>query len=405
MDKFRYKARSQTGEVVTDVIEAPNAEAVAVEIRRRHLYVTEIVKITDRASSFSNIFQESIGIYDVSVFCRQFATLLQAGVTLINSIEILVAQVEKPRFKNVLMEVSAKVREGNSLSSTMEKYPNVFPALLINMVAAGEAAGILDVVMERMATQMEKDYRMNQRFKNAMVYPAIVLSVAALSCGIIMKFVMPVFIGLFEELKIPLPGVTRAIIFVSKIVSEYWWLIIGGIFLFVLFYKHVLLKNSKFVLMQDRLFLHVPIFGTLYTKIIITRFSRTFASLSRAGVPILASLVIVARATGSVEAERILTEARGSLTQGGSLAEPMESSGLFPPMVVSLTRIGEETGRLDAMLDKVAEFYSNEVDDTISRLQTIMDPILIVILGFVIGTMAVGLLLPLFEIVTKVGQV
>ena len=405
MDKFRYKARSQTGEVVTDVIEAPNAEAVAVEIRRRHLYVTEIVKITDRASSFSNIFQENIGIYDVSVFCRQFATLLQAGVTLINSIEILGAQVEKPRFKNVLMEVSAKVREGNSLSSTMEKYPNVFPALLINMVAAGEAAGILDVVMERMATQMEKDYRMNQRFKNAMVYPAIVLSVAALSCGIIMKFVMPVFIGLFEELKIPLPGVTRAIIFVSKIVSEYWWLIIGGIFLFVLFYKHVLLKNSKFVLMQDRLFLHVPIFGTLYTKIIITRFARTFASLSRAGVPILASLVIVARATGSVEAERILTEARGSLTQGGSLAEPMESSGLFPPMVVSLTRIGEETGRLDAMLDKVAEFYSNEVDDTISRLQTIMDPILIVILGFVIGTMAVGLLLPLFEIVTKVGQV
>jgi type IV pilus assembly protein PilC len=236
-----------------------------------------------------------------------------------------------------------------------------------------------------------------------MVYPAIVLSVAAIVVAIIMTFVMPVFVGLFESLKIPLPIVTQIIIGLSNFVRNFWYLIVAVIIGGVFAYRQAL-KSENFRLWQDGVFLKVPIFGALYNKIIITRFSRTFASLSRSGVPILQGLAIVSRATGSLQAAKVLNEARISLTEGNSLSEPMEKSGLFPPMVISLTKIGEDTGSLDAMLDKVAEFYGAEVDDMVARMQTILDPILIVILGIVIGTLAVGLLLPMFEIVTKVGN-
>jgi type IV pilus assembly protein PilC len=330
--------------------------------------------------------------------------LLSAGVPLLNGVEIEAQQVEKKNFKIVLLDMSSKIKAGRSLSSVMEEYPGVFSDLLTNMVAAGETGGILETVMERMASQLEKDYRMNQKFKSAMIYPAIVLSVAAIVVAIITTFVMPVFVGLFESLHIDLPLITRFIIGISNFVRNFWYLIIAFIIVLIFAYRYAL-KSEDFRLWQDRLFLKIPVFGLLYNKIIITRFARTFASLSRSGVPILQGLAVVSKATGSLQAAKVLNEARISLTKGNSLSEPMEKSGLFPPMVISLTKIGEETGSLDAMLDKVAEFYGAEVDDMVARLQTILDPILIVILGIVIGTLAVGLLLPMFEVVTKVGNI
>jgi len=227
--------------------------------------------------------------------------------------------------------------------------------------------------------------------------------VAAIVVVIIMTFVMPVFVGLFESLKVPLPTITKVIIAISDFIRHFWYLIIAAIIGGIYAYKQAL-KSEHFRLWQDGIFLKIPVFGLLYNKIIITRFARTFASLSRSGVPILQGLAIVSRATGSLQAAKVLNEARISLTEGNTLSEPMEKSGLFPPMVISLTKIGEDTGSLDAMLDKVAEFYGNEVDDMVARMQTILDPVLIVILGIVIGTLAVGLLLPMFEIVTKVGN-
>ena len=244
---------------------------------------------------------------------------------------------------------------------------------------------------------------MNAKFKSAMIYPAIVLSVAAIVVAIIMMFVMPVFVGLFEQLKIELPFVTRVVIGISNFLGHYWYLVIAALIGLFLLYKWAGTKES-FRLWRDGVYLKVPIFGDLYNKIIITRFARTFASLSRSGVPILNAMTIVSKATGSLQAERVLNQARGSLRRGRTLADPMEASGMFPPIVISLVNIGEETGALDTMLDKVADFYGAEVDDTIGRLQTIMDPILIVVLGVIIGTLAVALLLPMFEIVTKVGS-
>ena len=403
MEQFKYKARKRDGAVVYGTVNAPNEAAVAAFIRKQDMYVAGI-EASKKKGLFSGVlFEESINLYDISIFARQFATLLGAGVPLLTGLEILTQQSAKERLRTVLGQITTSVREGKALSAAMAEFPKVFPELMTNMVAAGEAVGILEIVMDRLAAQFEKDYRMNAKFKSAMIYPAIVLSVAAIVVAIIMMFVMPVFVGLFEQLKIELPFVTRVVIGISNFLGHYWYLVIAALIGLFLLYKWAGTKES-FRLWRDGVYLKVPIFGDLYNKIIITRFARTFASLSRSGVPILNAMTIVSKATGSLQAERVLNQARGSLRRGRTLADPMEASGMFPPIVISLVNIGEETGALDTMLDKVADFYGAEVDDTIGRLQTIMDPILIVVLGVIIGTLAVALLLPMFEIVTKVGS-
>ncbi len=403
MEQFKYKARKRDGAVVYGTVNAPNEAAVAAFIRKQDMYVANI-EASKKKGLFSGVlFEESINLYDISIFARQFATLLGAGVPLLTGLEILTQQSAKERLRTVLGQITTSVREGKALSAAMAEFPKVFPELMTNMVAAGEAGGILEIVMDRLAAQFEKDYRMNAKFKSAMIYPAIVLSVAAIVVAIIMMFVMPVFVGLFEQLKIELPFVTRVVIGISNFLGHYWYLVGAALIGLFLLYKWAGTKES-FRLWRDGIYLKVPIFGDLYNKIIITRFARTFASLSRSGVPILNAMTIVSKATGSLQAERVLNQARGSLRRGRTLADPMEASGMFPPIVISLVNIGEETGALDTMLDKVADFYGAEVDDMIGRLQTIMDPILIVILGIVIGTLAVALLLPMFEIVTKVGS-
>ncbi len=403
MEQFKYKARKRDGTVVYGTVNAPNEAAVAAFISKQEMYVAHIEVPKKKGLLSGTLFEEGINLYDISIFARQFATLLSAGVPLLTGLEILTQQSAKERMRTILGQVTTSVREGKALSVSLGEFPKVFPELMINMVAAGEAGGILEIVMDRLAAQFEKDYRMNAKFKSAMIYPAIVLSVAAIVVAIIMMFVMPVFVGLFEQLKIELPFVTQVVISISNFLGHYWYLVLAGLAGLFLLYKWAGTKE-KFRLWRDGVYLKIPVFGDLYNKIIITRFARTFASLSRSGVPILNAMTIVSKATGSLQAERVLNQARGSLRRGRTLADPMEASGMFPPIVISLVNIGEETGALDTMLDKVADFYGAEVDDTIGRLQTIMDPILIVILGVIIGTLAVALLLPMFEIVTKVGS-
>ena len=267
MDDFSYKARKRDGTVVTGVVTAPDEAAVAAFLRRQNLYVAGISKSTKVSKQIENFFEKGIGVYDIAIFCRQFATLLSAGVPLLNGIEILSNQAEKLKFRAILSDMATKIREGRALSSVMEDYPKVFPDLLVNMVAAGETGGILETVMERMATQLEKDYRMNQKFKNAMVYPAIVIGVASLSVAIIMKFVMPIFVGLFESLNMELPAITRFIIALSNIVGGYWYVLIALAAIVAVAYKRAMTRY-RFRLAQDELFIKVPVFGDLYKKII-----------------------------------------------------------------------------------------------------------------------------------------
>ena len=320
MEQFKYKARKRDGSVINGVVNAPNREAVAAFIRKQDMFVAKVEPVKAKDIFAAEIFEEKITVYDVSIFARQFATLLGAGVPLLSSLDILTKQSTKPKMQRVLMEVTTNVREGKPLSIAMSAHPKVFPELMTNMVAAGETGGILEIVLDRMAEQYEKDYRMNAKFKSAMVYPAIVLSVAAIVVGIIMIFVMPIFVGLFEQLGVELPAVTRIVINISNFMINYWYIVTGAIVAIILGYKQAL-KSENFRFLQDGIFLKIPAFGDLYNKIIITRFSRTFASLSRSGVPILNALNIVSKATGSLQAEKVLSNARISLRSGRSLAE------------------------------------------------------------------------------------
>ncbi len=404
MKDYKYKAKRQDGSVVIGNIAALNEEAVASYIRRQGMYVADISLNTSALPSFQNLFEEKVNMYDVAVFCRQCATLLGAGIPLISVLDTLSKQSSKKRLQDVLYKITLSLREGKPLSTAMEEYPNIFPELLTNMVAAGETGGILETVMDRLATQFEKDYRMEQKFKGALVYPAIVLGVAAIVVGIIMFFVMPIFVDLFKSVGVELPWITQIVIGISTFITEYWYVIIGLTVLGYYGYKKILCNNKQFLLWRDGIFLKVPILGELYRKIIITRFARTFASLARSGVPILEAIAIVSKATGSLQANAVLEAARDSLRKGDSLAMPLEKSGMFSPLLISLVQTGEETGNLDTMLDKAADFYGAEADDMIANLQTLIDPILIVILGVVVGTLAIALLLPIFEIVTKIGR-
>ena len=286
----------------------------------------------------------------------------------------------------------------------MNMHPKVFPNLMVHMVQAGEAGGILETVLSRLADQYEKDYRLNARLKSAMVYPGVVLGLSVIVVIIILTFIMPTFVGLFESLKTDLPWPTKVVMWASDFIKNDWYIILAILALIYYGYK-TLCKNKEFCLWRDAFYLKMPVFGELYSKIIITRFASTFAGLSRSGVPILTALSVVSKATGSLQAERVLGEARSSVQKGKGLSEPMEKSGLFPPMVINMVSIGEETGSLDYMLDKITEFYTAEVDDMMGRLQSLLDPFLIVILGVVVGFIAVAMLMPMFDIITKVGNI
>ena len=405
MNEFQFKARKSSGEMVQGSISAANEAAVVSYIRSKGMYATQIKKSVQSKSLLEgSFFEKRITLYDVAMFCRQFATLVGASVSLIGAMEILVAQTTNIKFKGIIQKVAEDVRTGSPLSAAMAVYPAVFPELMIHMIEAGEAGGMLETVLYRLAEQYEKDYRLNARLKSAMVYPAVVISVAAIVVAIILTFVMPTFTGLFKSMNIPLPWPTQLVMSLSNFLLNYWWVAFAFLGLVYLLYLQGL-KKKEFRLWRDAFFLKVPVFGALYNKIIISRFASTFASLSRSGVPILTALTIVSKATGSLQAEEVLLAARINVQRGRGLSVPMEQSKLFPPIVVNMVSIGEETGNLDHMLDKINEFYTAEIDDMMGRLQALLDPFLIVILGVIVGFIAVAMLLPMFDIITKVGNV
>ncbi len=406
MESYNFKARRRSGELVAGVVNAENPAAVNEYVRKQGLIVTQITQTNKEKTYFwSKWFQKDITLYDVAVFCRQFATLVAAGVSLISAMDVLIEQTPNKKFQGVIGEVAREVHKGTSLSGSMAKFPKVFPELMINMIAAGETGGILETVLNRLAAQYEKEYRLRAKIKSAMTYPIIVLIVAALAVAVILTFVMPIFADLFKALKTELPWPTRVVMGLSDFLksAQGWGIIIVVAVLGTFAYKKAI-KYKSFLLWRDRLFLKIPVLGRLYNYIIITRFASTFAGLSRSGVPILQALEVTAKATGSLQTEKVLEEARSNVREGRGLADPMANSKMFPPMVVNMVSIGEDTGSLDFMLDKVAEFYGNEVEDMTNQLQTILEPILIAILGVIVGFIAVAMLLPMFDIVTQVGN-
>ncbi|MBF0112668.1 MAG: type II secretion system F family protein, partial [Desulfamplus sp.] len=339
---------------------------------------------------------------DVIIFCRQFSTMIDAGLPLLQCLEILYAQQENPTFKKILKKIKEYVETGETFADALRKFPNVFDDLFVNMVAAGEAGGILDIILQRLSAYMEKMAKLKKQVKGAMTYPAITLGIAIIVVGIIMVFVIPVFKKMFDDMGGALPAPTQITVNLSNFVVANIVYIIGGIFGFIFIMKRAY-KNPKGRIIMDDLSLKLPVFGILIKKVAVAKFTRTMGTMMSSGVSILEALDIVARTSGNKTVEFAISDVKIGIAEGRSMADPLLESGVFPSMVCSMIAIGESTGALDTMLGKIADFYDDEVDQAVKNLTAMIEPFMLVFLGVVIGGLVIAMYLPIFSIAGAVG--
>ena len=343
-----------------------------------------------------------VSIRDVVIFTRQFATMINAGLPLVQSLDILQEQTENQIFRKTISDVLYDVESGHTLADAMGKHPKVFTELFVNMVAAGEAGGILDTILLRLATFLEKNDALIRKIKGAMVYPSVIFSVAGMAIVILLIFVIPTFQVMFESAGIPLPLPTRIVIAMSAFLQAFWWALLGGI-IGGAFGIRAIYATPAGNLAIDRIILALPIIGDLQRKAAVARFTRTLGTLVSSGVSILEGLEITAKTAGNRVIHDAVMSARTSIAGGETIAGPLKESGVFPPMVVQMINVGEQTGGLDAMLTKIADFYDDEVDQAVEVLLAAMEPIMIVVLGVVVGGMIVAMCLPIFDMINAVG--
>ena len=382
--------------------EAPSEDAV-----RAHLYRIKIkpTKIKPKPKDlFENIamFQPKVKDEDIIIFAKQFSTMIDAGLPIVQCLEILHNQQENVTFKKMLKDIKESVESGATFAETLKKYPKVFGDLFVNMIAAGEAGGILDVILRRLSTYMEKAAKLKAQVKGAMTYPAITVAVAIIVVAVIMVFVIPVFQEMFEGLGGQLPVPTLIVVGISEFVRDnILYLIIGAVL--IVFAIKKLYATEKGRLMLDSLLLRLPIFGPLVRKVAVARFTRTMGTMLASGVAILDALDIVAKTAGNKIVERAIYDIRYGIAEGRTMADPMLESGVFPSMVCQMIFVGESTGALDAMLGKIADFYDDEVDQAVENLTAAIEPMMMVFLGVVIGGLVVSMYLPIFKMASALG--
>ena len=367
------------------------------------------VKITPHANNpqagekkpkdlFENVsfLQPRVTSKDIIIFARQFSTMIDAGLPLIQCLDILESQQDNKTFKKIIRDIRESVEGGTTLAEAFKKYPQHFNDLFVHMIAAGEAGGILDAILRRLASYMEKMARLKAKVKGAMTYPAITLAIAAIILGIILVFVIPTFTDLFASLGGELPLPTQITVALSNAIINGWYLILGAIILFVVafigFYR-----TAKGQLIVDSLILRFPVLGVLARKAAIAKFTRTMGTMLSSGVSILDALDIVAKTAGNRKIENAVYSIRTAIVSGQPMADPMMESGVFPPMVSQMTAVGESTGALDAMLGKIADFYDEEVDQAVENLTTLIEPLMMVFLGVIIGGIVISMYLPIFK--------
>jgi type IV pilus assembly protein PilC len=398
-NSFAYKVRTKEGRVLDGKMEADGEAAVANRLRSQGLVPIEIAK-----ESRVNMKMEirlrpaKVRLKDLAVFSRQFATMINSGLSLIRSLNILAEQTENEKLADTIRALRDDVQRGSSLSAAMSKHPKVFATLFVSMVRAGETGGQLDTVLLRVAENYEADYKLRQQVKSAMTYPVVVAGIAVILVSVMLMFIVPTFSKMFTDLGGDLPLPTKVLLAVSKkskfLIPIFVVLSIVG---FVA-YKKIRAKNADFRLRADRVKLKVPVFGKLFLKVAISRFSRTLGLLLRAGVPVLQALDIVSDTTGNEVITRAAIDVKDSVRRGESMAAPLERHDVFPPMVVQMISVGEDTGALDAMLDKVSDFYDQEVQSTTEQLTSMIEPVMIAVLGGIVGSMIVALYMPMFKI-------
>lgn len=400
MPVFDYKALTASGEQVSGIIDADSTSDARAKLRKKGIFPTEVVESDEKVDlrsdqAISRIFHR-IKAGDVAIFTRQLATLLGSGLQLVQGLNALIDQLEKSPLKRVVIGVRDDVNAGNSFAEALRKYPRVFPPLYLNMIQAGEAAGALDVVLERLADLTEKNVKMRNHIRSVMVYPALVACIGVVVIVFLLVKVVPTITSIFVETKQALPLPTVMLLNISDFIRGYWWVIVfiaGGLYFLFSAWK----KGRRGRLLIDRLKLRLPLFGPLIRKIAVVRFSRTLATLLSSGAPLLGAMEIVKNIVNNTSIASSIDGAIEAIRGGHSVSGPFRKSRVFPPIVVHMISIGETSGALEPMLEKIAQAYEDEVETSVSALTSLLEPIMIVIMGIVVGYIVLSILLPIFQ--------
>ncbi|HEY4131637.1 MAG TPA: type II secretion system F family protein [Gemmatimonadaceae bacterium] len=398
MPAFTYTARAINGDLKSATIDAPNRDEVIKQLRQMKLNVVKI----DEGGAVKKKRMGAIKMRDIVIFTRQFSTMINSGLPLVQALDILATQSENPALKDTTRQVVFDVESGNTVADALRKHPKAFSELYVNMVAAGEAGGILDTILMRLAVFMEKNDALVRKVKGAMIYPGVIMSVAAIAITVLLVFVIPTFQSMFASANIALPLPTRIVIMASKFLKGYWYVLIAlGMASVFLLRRYYATPTGKLAI--DRLLLKAPVLGDVLRKSAVSRFTRTLGTLISSGVSILDGLEITAKTSGNRVIQDAIMESRASIAGGETIAAPLKKSQVFPPMVISMIAVGEQTGGLDEMLTKIADFYDEEVDAAVSGLLALMEPVMIVFLGIVVGGMVIAMYLPIFDMVNAAG--
>ncbi len=401
MPTFAYSARSAAGEIQTGEIDLNSRDDVLGFLRKQRLLPIKVEEKKAEGGLRLPKIGSGIPTRDIVIFTRQFATMINAGLPLVQSLDILAKQSENKNLQKIIQQVLYDVESGQTLADALRKQSKVFTDLYVNMVAAGEAGGILDTILLRLAAFLEKADALKRKIKGAMVYPGVIFTVAIGAVTVLLVFVIPTFQNMFESAGVPLPLPTQIVINLSKLLQHYWWAMLAGIIGFIAALR-AYYKTPNGQLNLDRLSLRAPIFGNLLRKTAVARFTRTLGTLVSSGVSILDGLEITARTAGNRVIHDAIMQSRTSIAGGETISEPLKASGVFPPMVVQMINVGEQTGGLDEMLSKIADFYDEEVDAAVEALLAAMEPIMIVFLGGIVGGMIVAMYLPIFDMINTV---
>ncbi len=400
MPSYEWKGRDRNGNAQSGVLLADSKDAVIAALRRQQIVVTT-VKEKGKEIALPRL-GGGISSKDIAVFTRQFSVMIDAGLPLVQCLDILGQQQENKAFQKVILQVRQDVEAGSSLAEAMRKHPQAFDDLYVNMVAAGEAGGILDTILQRLALYIEKAVKLKTQVRSAMIYPISVITIAILVVYVILWKVIPVFASLFQGLGADLPFLTLAVVAMSNFIGRFWWLIIivvvAAIFALQQYYQTEAGRKTI-----DGLLLKAPVLGIILRKIAVARFCRTLGTLLSSGVAILESLDITARTAGNAIIEEAIFSVRKAVEEGKTIAEPLARTEQFPPMVCQMISVGEQTGAMDTMLSKIADFYEDEVDAAVDGMMKLIEPLMIFFLGIVIGTIVVAMYLPMFTLISKIG--
>lgn len=401
MAKFQANLKDSKGKAVQQTMVAVSLKEARDTWKQKGFYVQDVKEVKG-GFDFAGFTMKKVTVKDLALFSRQLATLVNAGVSMVRGLGVMCDQCANPRLKIALTEVLDDVQQGTNFSDALRKHPKVFDKLYCAMVQAGETGGVLDDVLARLATLLEDSARLTNQIKSAMTYPIVVSSIAVIIFLAMCIFIIPVFDGVFKSLGGELPAFTQILVNISNFLKSEKIFIIPAIAIAIVFVYRRVYATPAGQLYLDGVFLKLPLFGDLVVKTAVARFARTFGSLSRAGVPILASLEITAETAGNLVISNAIDSARNAVREGGQIAPAMEKTEVFPVMALQMVSIGEETGEIDKMLMKVADFYENEVEEAVKALTSLMEPLMIVVLGGMVGSIIVGMYLPIFSIMDKI---